>query len=447
MSDDYSVCDGSIIVHNKSTLCFPLVLEAYSKGIRLTSLSSVLHPNNGLSRYSQFFEVVNRVRNFVPQMDSIIDKFTAVLNNSFDQCEISDDKLKKIRFLTRQLELINHKSYSTADYYLAIEFFPRCNYEHLREYLVLPCKRNMQMTVSTTDLEKVLTAQLKNMTIQHQKHLFLIIDEVKIRPTVAFAGGLLSGMAVNDPDSKATAMLGVLMKCLHGGPSLMISVTPVKGLNSQFQYDTVIRMATIVEKCGGIVLGSITDNHKVNQNYCKLFSTPSAIYQAIHPLDETRPWFLLFDPVHILKCLRNNWITEKLRKLTLDGVTYGSFDDVRELYAAEKDNILKTTPLTYASVYPSKLQLQNVKHVLRVFNEKVVAALHVHKKHDTANFIDKLLTWWKIQNVSAKGQDARMRDPSRAVQTKESTNLQPFLELFTIAESGELTIYFFIHIQ
>lgn len=436
MSDNFSECHGSIIVTNKPTLCSPLVVEAYKNGIRITTLTPILHPNNGLSTYSQFFEVVNRFRNFVPQIDAILSKFTSSLNETLPLCNIPEDKLKKVQFLLRQLELLQHKTFTTADYCFALEFFPRCNYEHLREFIVLPSKRSMQASVSLTDLENVLTALFRNTKLPLQKNLFLIVDEVKIRPTVAFAGGVLSGMAVNDPSSKATAMLCVLLKCLHGGPSLMISVTPVKNSGAQFQFDNVVNMATIVEKCGGIVLGSITDNHKINQAYCELFSRPSAIYEAVHPLDETRPWFLLFDPVHILKCIRNNWITEKLRKLTFDGVTIGSFDDVREVYNSERDNILKTTPLTFASVYPSQLQLQNVQHVLKVFNEKVVAALHLIKKHDTANFIDKILTWWKIQNVYAKGQDTRMRDPSRAVQTPESENLLPFLDLFTNAQSG-----------
>ena len=41
---------------------------------------------------------------------------------------------------------------------------------------------------------------------------------MKIRPTVSFGGGILSDMASNDPTVKATAMLGVLMKCLHEVP-------------------------------------------------------------------------------------------------------------------------------------------------------------------------------------------------------------------------------------
>ena len=111
-------------------------------------------------------------------------------------------------------------------------------------------------------------------------------------------------------------------------------------------------MAIKVEKCGCILVGSITDNHNVNQNFCKLFSKSCASqkFKAIHPLDVKRVWFLLFDPVHLLKCIRNNWITEKCTKITIDGVTYGFFDDGRAVNNSAKDNILKTTPLTCASV-------------------------------------------------------------------------------------------------
>ena len=40
--------------------------------------------------------------------------------------------------------------------------------------------------------------------------------------------------------------------------------------------------------------------------------------EAVHPLDDTRKWFPLFDSVHILNVYKNNWITEKLQKLSFD---------------------------------------------------------------------------------------------------------------------------------
>ena len=44
--------------------------------------------------------------------------------------------------------------------------------------------------------------------------------------------------------------------------------------------------------------------------------------KAVHPLDPSRSWFLLYDTVHLLKSLRNNWITEGSKKVTFDGETF-----------------------------------------------------------------------------------------------------------------------------
>ncbi|RUS75869.1 hypothetical protein EGW08_016358 [Elysia chlorotica] len=97
--------------------------------------------------------------------------------------------------------------------------------------------------------------------------MFLLVDEAKIKPTVAFSGGILSDMAVNNSECKATNVLCVMAKCLHGEPSVMISVTPVHKMTAMVQFNEVKKAATLVEKSGGTVLGSITDNHKVNQLY------------------------------------------------------------------------------------------------------------------------------------------------------------------------------------
>ena len=436
MTKNYSESAATIIVHNTATLCSPLILEAFKDGISVP-LSKILNPNNGLSYYSQFFEAVNSVLNFDPAFDNVVAKIVTLLEK-VQSCESFDEKKgKKVKFLTRQLQLLFKKEYTTSDYCFAIEAFPRCSYDILREYLVLPSKRKLQSIVSSTCVDQVLVKIFQKVKNDQQKICFLIVDEVKIRPTVAYSGGVLSGMSKNDPNTKASAMLGVMLKCLHGGPSVMISITPVHGLTSAYQFDVVKENAVAVEKSGGVVLGSITDNHKVNQHYCKLFELkPKSVFEAVHPLDSDRSWFLLFDPVHMLKCIRNNWLSDKGMKLTLDGTVVGSFDDVRDLYAAEKDNILKTTTLTRSSVYPSRLQLQNVQHVLRVFNDKVVAALQLRGACATANFIQQVLTWWNVVNVSAQGQDIRMRDPNCCVQDKNSTSLQTYLNIFEGAKSG-----------
>ena len=118
------------------------------------------------------------------------------------------------------------------------------------------------------------------------------------------------------------------------------AVKPVHKLTAEFQFSVVVKTAAMVEDGGGIVCGSITDNHKINQKFCGLFTRKSN-HEAVHPLNANRGWYLLFDTVHLLKCLRNNWITEKCKKLSFDGETVGSFADVQELYEAEKIAFLK----------------------------------------------------------------------------------------------------------
>ena len=434
MADDYSESSLSILVKNKSTLCSPLTFVAFKNGIKVP-LGKRLSPNNGLSSYSQFFEAVHSVINYDPPVTDVVSKMVATLKQIQDHESLDDIKGKKLKFLSRQLELLCSKKYTVSDYCFAIESFPRCNYDQLRDVLILPCKRKLQSFISSTDVDQVLEKTFKKVQNIQQKQCFLIVDEVKIRPTVAYSGGVLSGMSKNDPNSKATSMLGVMMKCLHGGPSVMVSITPVHNPTGSYQFSVVKENAAIVENAGGVVVGSITDNHKINQHYCKLFTRKSD-FEAVHPLNPERPWFLLYDSVHLLKCIRNNWISEKCQKLSLDGKTIGSFSDVRALYESEKNNILKTTSLTFASVYPSRLQLQNVQHVLKVFNDKVVAALRLQGAYDTASFIQQVLDWWNVVNVSAKGQDIRLRDPNRSVQDEKATNLHSLLDLMKTSQSG-----------
>ena len=441
MKNDLSESEATVIVENKKTLTSGITVIAFKGGIRVP-LSKILQPNNGCNSKSMFFEAVHLAVIYQPDCDSATQKAFEILHpHTYDselECCRDNQNGQKLSFLTHQLELLFKKEYSVNDYCFSIESYPHCSYELLRDYLVLPSKRKLQSVVSSVDVDKVLKGTFEKVQVEQQKNVFLLVDEVKIRPTVAFSGGILNGMAKNDENNKATSMLCVMMKSLHRGPSVMISVTPVYRLTADYQFEVVLDAARRVEEAGGHVLGSITDNHKVNQQFCKIFDLedPEKTAVAKHPLDGERAWFLLFDTVHLLKCIRNNWITEKTKQIQLGGQV-ASFQDVVQLYNEEKDNILKTTPLTQSAVYPSKLQLQNVKHVLRVFNDKVVAALHLKGCVQTASFIDTVLSWWKTVNVSGKGQDQRLNDPNRAVQDKNSSSLDKFLQIFTQSESGQ----------
>lgn len=436
MNTDFTASNVVITVYSKSTLMSPATISAFKRGVKVPIPQNIIQPNNGLARYSQFFAAVNFVLHYEIPIDCLLSKASEELSLVTLSEKTDQAKLKKVLFLQRQLQLAAGDKYKMEDYCAAIEHYPRVRYDQLREVLVLPCSSKIRSIVSSTDVSDVLVRMFDTLKNHQQKNCMLLVDEVKIRPSIAYSGGVLQGFAKNhDERVAATSMLCVMVKCLHGGPSTMISVTPVHKLTGSYQHKIVVQTAELVEKCGGIVHGSITDNHKVNQNYCSLF-TKSKPHEASHPLDSSRKWYLLFDTVHLLKCIRNNWLTEKNKELSLDGHACGFWKDIEQLYIAERDSLLRTTTLTSSAVYPSQLELQNVKHATRVFHEKVVAGLKTQKKNETAVLVEQVSNWWKTMNVRSKGESVKFKDPARACQTPSSTNLTKFSTFFHQSDSG-----------
>ncbi|KAF2347151.1 hypothetical protein FHG87_022094 [Trinorchestia longiramus] len=120
---------------------------------------------------------------------------------------VDTEKEKKLVFLTRQLELLSQKQFSMNDNCFALQSYPKCNYEQLRDFLVLPCKRKLKYITSSIDKDQVLRETFDKVQTLQQKNVFLLVDEEQIRPTVSISGGLPSGMAENNRDCKATFIL------------------------------------------------------------------------------------------------------------------------------------------------------------------------------------------------------------------------------------------------
>ena len=67
-----------------------------------------------------------------------------------------------------------------------------------------------------------------------------------------------------------------------------------------------------IENCGLHVQIISTDNYPININPLKLFSLNGKLETRVpHPFNHSRFLFLIFDFVHILKGIRNNWLNQK----------------------------------------------------------------------------------------------------------------------------------------
>lgn len=151
-----------------------------------------------------------------------------------------------------------------------------------------------------------------------------------------------------------------------------------------------------------------------------------------HPLDKTRPLFYLFDSVHLLKCIRNNWLNSKPDQIINypdfnSGVEKSAaFQSIKTLHQLEHDKMLKVGfSLNLKALFPTNMERQNVSLALKVFNPFVVEALRqfgskIDKSEDTATFIDIIVKWWKIVNVKTPLKGKRLNDKFQEPLTAET---------------------------
>ena len=109
-------------------------------------------------------------------------------------------------------------------------------------------------------------------------------------------------------------------KCLHGGPKFLVKMIPVSKMTSAFLYDQVTSIINLITNSSSDVVCVIADNNSTNQAFFKHFYTV-----------DKKPWkakeelYLLFDYVHLIKSIRNNWITEKSQELEFEFKKFTEF--------------------------------------------------------------------------------------------------------------------------
>ena len=98
--------------------------------------------------------------------------------------------------------------------------------------------------------------------------------------------------------------------CINPCHIYLENVAHCAKLNSPFLYEQIRLTIDAINQSLGIVKAVICDGNRNNQAFFRLFDT-----------EPQQPWltkggiYLLFDLVHLLKNIRNNWLKEKMREL------------------------------------------------------------------------------------------------------------------------------------
>ena len=177
-----------------------------------------------------------------------------------------------------------------------------------------------------------------------------------------------------------------------------------------------------------------TDNYPLNVSFFKLFSTDNKTLTptVIHPNDPERKLFLIFDFVHIIKSIRNNWLNLKDYERAFaypnplifpnfddaHKLNIAQFQDVRLLYKNEQTSVFKQAHrLTAKACWPTNLERQSVNLALKIFDTSTLTALSIYnsKRTDfesrrTCEFLDIIIKVWKIFNVNTTHKHIRLND-------------------------------------
>lgn len=157
---------------------------------------------------------------------------------------------------------------------------------------------------------------------------YAVIDETKIRLNIVFANNTRRRTDGSWRRCYRCTVLDVMVKFLHGGPSIMVHLKPMLTNMAQDKFNIWFSIIQQLQNQGANTIGSITDGYKVNQKFIRLF--PFLNGSRGHPLDSYNPWFYLFARVLLLKGIRDNLLIEKLRELELITGKIANWNDVIE---------------------------------------------------------------------------------------------------------------------
>jgi len=387
-----------------------------------------------LSRWSQLPNICAHLQNTCKEtapsdtVHRITELFKTLLSSLKSNAD-SDNKFNVLHFIYEQFSLLYsaQKRYSPKCLLLAFRLFcvSRSAYKLLREScMMLPhisylrqlssCFTQNSSTLTGDSPQCVYLKQKCSVLAEHERLCVLMMDEIYVSQKIAYKGGSLQGFATNvdalSDSVEASTVQAFMISSIFSKNKDVVALQPVKNLVTSFLHDSVIKVLKMTESVGYKIVALISDNNRINRNVFESICGGVLKPSIAHPLDSSRQLFFMFDSVHLLKSIRNNWVNQIDQTFHLPTVVGSSakacFAHLKQLYDSERSAIVKLAPgLTYTALHPNNTQRQNVNLALKIFDEKNVAALTEFGKRfvcdisGTQNFILTIVQLWKILNV------------------------------------------------
>ena len=393
----------------------------------------------------------------------VISLLTAILDEDYKH-------FPALKFVCEQLRLMTLKKvvYS-SEFTIFSSLLYNCSpqgYRLLRDsgYVIFPSFSTLKRVFVSKDFSPSLEQHDENFLVyikqkfkslsDNDKIVNLLIDEIHLKAYFDYKGGDIVGSAFDSCEAANSAFV-FMLNSIRSTFKDVVHIIPTKCMKAETLHSIIKKVILGLEKIGFTILCIITDNNAINGKAMSYFANPpklSIVYK--NPFDKTRPLFFMFDSVHLLKCIRNNWIgqkdTEKTMRYPKFSYSGKYFENeiemndaplstLQKLFWLERTSLLSHSyKLTQKALWPSSLERQNVNLVLKVFNEYVIEALlNFGKKKclpfssEVAGYIKVIHIWWTIMNVKSKFAGKRLNNKFATPLTNDSEDLKyEFLDNF-----------------
>ena len=444
VDDDVAKVAASVIVKSDLTL-----VASVNGGIIPASLLADL-VRGPIERMSQLINVMARVKGYsedphsMPLQHSVQMAATMLKRSLQNSDETDDDECRKIRFVIEQLQLLMTDKY--ARHYspqLMIMSFRVCSasmaaYTALLEETVLclpsisTLKKITRRLNSDSGIDNSTYLKMRASKLnEFERKVLLIIDEIYIARRVEYSGGEIIGLT---PDgSVASTLLCFMVKSLTSKFQDIVAIFPMNKLTAEKQLECYNSVSAQLTSVALQVVAISVDNAASNRKFFVDYLCGGTLTTSVINSVTGQPIFLIFDPVHDIKNVYNNFQGRKVFQCpamvrNLPNGCTARFQDVVDLFNHEAAMPLKKAHrLTPAALAPKSIEKTSVKLATSVFHESTRDALQFYAVNEhkptwseTAEFIALILKLWNVMNVksSSKGKHKRnyVMDPVRSSQ-------------------------------
>jgi hypothetical protein len=392
-----------------------------------------------LKSMSQLVNLMARVKSWMDDRSSrplnlIIQMATDVLAIGLEMLDENDDKHRKISFIIEQLKLVlkrefgRHYSPGLMIMAFMIHAASQAAYKVLLDenILCLPSISTLKKLTrrlnksGALDNSQYLKMRVKKLN-QFQRTVLLIIDEIYVAKRVEYSGGEIKGLSADG--SVASTLLCFMVKSLVDKYKDIVAIYPMHQLTANKQLECYLEVMDLLHSVSLNVVAISVDNATTNRKFFVHSLCDGQLRTSVINQKTGQPIFLVFDPVHDLKNVYNNFQARKVFECpsmdqNLPDGCRADFKDIVDLHSLEAPMALrKAHKLSPAVLDPKSIEKTSVKLAVSVFCESTRDALNFYAANEgksawrgTADLISLILKLWNVMNVKTTTKGKRKRD-------------------------------------